>query len=149
MNIPRPKFPEAIKSVDMSSFTRAAVCLSEAAATLSTAAQAMAVAAEAFSEVGFDMAILFQHSSAPPVKSVALASLDSYTQSPILENLYGATPSAEIEDTETHPESSEVVEDNDYYMSGERYSSGAASFLVMGDYNTATQMRTRITYTPF
>lgn len=148
MNPPRPKSPEPMKFVDISSFTRAAVCLSQAAATLSTAAQAMAVAAEAFSAVGLNMESLFCHSSALPVKSVVVASLDSHSRSPTLENLGGASPRAKIEDTEPQTENSEVVEDNDYYMSGERYSSGAASFLEVIEYNLIMQMRTRITCTP-
>ena len=108
--------------VDLSSFTRAAGCLSHAAATLSTAAQAMAMAAEAFSTAGIEMEELFCSSSMFFFKHMDNAPPKSQRQSPNLQNLNYDSASVKSEPIETRPGHSESIADVDYYMSGKRHS---------------------------
>lgn len=119
METPRSGTRKNKRSPNISSFTRAAGCLSQAAATLSTAAQAMAMAAEAFSTAGLEMEVFFCGPSLSSVKHMFSTPLGGQEQSPSLQELDGYSSSVKSDHHESRSGYAESDEDIDFYMSGE------------------------------
>lgn len=127
MSFPCLDYQGAIKCVDISGFTRAAVYLSQAAAALSNAAQTMAMAAEAFSDASLEIKSIIPSSQAISGTGSSASGTVSHEQKHISRDSadwsskFNPSIPRAFKDAEVQADAPTNLEDNDSYMSGKRW----------------------------